>query len=176
MINLIPNTARRSVIKEYWVRVITVYLWLISLAGILIIVFASPVYVLVTSQVDVYAQSAMEAANRVADYDLSAGALVKANQMAQKINSLGTLTSLTEVSDLLESKATTEVRINSYDISRSEGKLNAVQVTGLAATRQSLADFRDSLLAEEKVDDVILPISNLAKDRDIEFSLSVIFK
>ena len=51
-----------------------------------------------------------------------------------------------------------------------------MMISGDATTRQALADFRDRLLRQPEISDVVLPISNLAKDRDIKFSISVVFK
>ena len=176
MINLIPPIVRKAVIKEYWTRVISVFLFIISLVSFGIFVFALPVYVLVSDQVDVYAQSASEASKRVAEYDLSAGALIRANQMAQKIFELREVDRFTDAVTLLESLQSTEIFITSFQFERAQGKVGPVMIIGKAATRQALADFRDQLLKQPEISDVVLPISNLAKDKDIEFSISVVFK
>ena len=85
MINLIPTTVRNAVIKEYWLRVLSVFLFIMSVVAVVITLLFLPVYVLVSTQVDVYAQSALQAAERVADFDVSAKTLTEANQLAQKI-------------------------------------------------------------------------------------------
>jgi hypothetical protein len=176
MINLIPPVVRKAVIKEYWTRVISVFLFIVSVASFGVFVFALPVYVLVSDQVDVYAQSAAEASLRVAEYDLSAGALIRANQMAQKIFELREVDKFTDAVTLLESLQSADVTINSFQFERANGEVSPVMISGDASTRQALADFRDRLLKQPEISDVVLPISNLAKDRDIEFSISVVFK
>jgi len=176
MINLIPPIVRKAVIKEYWTRVISVFLFIVSLVSLGIFVFALPVYVLVSDQVDVYAQSAAEASKRVAEYDLSAGALIRANQMAQKIFELREVDRFTDAVTLLESLQSEDVVITSFQLERAQNKVGPVMIIGEASTRQALADFRDRLLKQPEISDVVLPISNLAKDKDIEFSISVVFK
>ncbi|OGG70289.1 hypothetical protein A3I99_02690 [Candidatus Kaiserbacteria bacterium RIFCSPLOWO2_02_FULL_45_11b] len=176
MINLIPPVVRKVVIKEYWTRVISVFLFVVSLVGFGIFVFALPVYVLVSDQVDVYAQSAAEASKRVAEYDLSSGALIRANKMAQKIFELREVDKFTEAVTLLESLQSTDIKIKTFNFDRVKGEISPVMISGDATTRQALADFRDRLLRQPEISDVVLPISNLAKDRDIKFSISVVFK
>jgi hypothetical protein len=176
MINLIPPIVRKAVIKEYWARVISVFLFIVSIVSFGIFVFALPVYVLVSDQVDVYAQSAAEASKRVAEYDLSAGALIRANQMAQRIFELRQVDKFTEVVTLLESMQSTDIIIKTFTFDRVKGEIGPVMISGDATTRQALADFRDRLMRQPEVSDVVLPISNLAKDRDIQFAISVVFK
>ena len=48
-----------------------------------------------------------------------------------------------------------------------------VNITGTATDRQSLASFRDRMLAHPLISEVNLPISNLATDKDIQFSITV---
>src|SRR3990167_1463549 len=176
MINLIPPIVRNAVIKEYWTRVATVFLFIVSVVCFGIFVFALPVYVLVSDQVDVYAQSAAEASKRVAEYDLSSGALIRANLMAQKIFELREIDKFTDAVTLLESLQSSDITIKTFNIDRVKGDISPVMISGDATTRQALADFRDRLLQQPEISEVVLPISNLAKDRDIKFAISVVFK
>jgi len=177
MINLIPPVVRKAIVKEYWVRVLSVFLGIASIVALMSMVFLSPVYVLVSSQVDVYAQSANEAALRVAEYDISASALVAANSMAQKIVDLKEVDNFSAAAELLESLQGTGIVLDGFEFGREiGGDLAPVQVSGKAQTRQALADFRDALLAQPTITAVNLPIANLAKDKDIQFSLGVVFK
>ena len=49
----------------------------------------------------------------------------------------------------------------------------SVKVDGLAETTQCTLS-RDILLQNDSISDVVLPISNLAKERDIEFALAIV--
>lgn len=176
MINLIPPIVRSAIIKEYWVRVVSVGFFVVSIVGIGVSLFALPVYVRVSLQANEYAVSAVEAAARVSEYDLSASSLVRANVMAQKIFEMREDERFYEVLELLMALQGSGIRIESLDFGRKDGALTPVLISGEAATRQTLADFRNRLLAEDRIADAVLPISNLAKDRDIQFSISVVFK
>lgn len=176
MINLIPPIVRKSIITEYWVRVLSVWFFVVAVVATATVFLSLPVYVLLSSQVDVYEQSAIEAQQRVNEYDLSAGALVRANVMAQKIFELREVEKFSSIITTIEALQGNDIVIEGFDFARQDNELAPVMVTGEAATRQALADFREALLSQESVSDVVLPISNLAKDREIQFSLSVIFK
>ncbi len=176
MINLIPPVVRKSIVTEYWIRVASVWLFIVAVAATAVVFLSLPVYVLVSSQVDVYAQSAAEATERVTEYDLSAGALVRANVMAQKVFELREVEKFSTIVASIEALQGSDIVIDGFEFARQENSLAPVQVTGRAATRQALSDFRESLLSQESISDVILPISNLAKDRDIQFSVSITFK
>ncbi len=176
MINLIPGVVRTAIIKEYWVRVATVAFFMFSAVLVAIVLLSSPVYVLITTQVDAYAASANEAAMRVADFDISSSELIKANQMATQINALKTEPKFMDVVALVEGLPKDGVEVMSYAFTRTSGNISPVQITGVASTRQALASFRDNLLKQEGVSEVVLPISNLAKDKDLDFSITVTIK
>lgn len=48
-----------------------------------------------------------------------------------------------------------------------------VKLVGNAATRSNLAAFGDAVESHYRFDDAEIPISNLAKDRDINFTMTV---
>lgn len=176
MINLIPEAVRTAIIKEYWVRVITIAFFMFSSVLVAVTLLASPVYVLITTQVDAYAASANEAAMRVADFDVSSAELIKANQMAVQITSLKSEAKFMEIVNLVDELPKQGIMVDSYTFSRVGDKMAPIAITGVANTRLDLAAFRDALLKEERVADVVLPISNLAKDKDLDFSLTVTIK
>jgi hypothetical protein len=176
MINLIPEIVRTQIVKEYWVRTSSVFLLLTSVASVMVVVFALPVYVLISYQVDVYTDSATVAAARVAEYDTSTSALIEANKMAQQVTDLRSVQNFSSLIELVEAERKDGVVISGFSFNRDGVKVTPFQVNGRAATRQDLADFRAALLRQEIVEEAILPISNLAKDKDIEFSLSVKLK
>lgn len=176
MINLIPPVVRKNIITEYWIRVVSIWLFIVAIVATAVVFLSLPVYVLVSSQVDVYAQSAAEATERVTEYDLSAGALVRANVMAQKVFELREVEKFSNTISTIEALQGNDIEIDGFEFARQEGSLAPVQVTGRAATRQALSDFRETLLRQETISDVVLPISNLAKDKDIQFSVSITFK
>ncbi|MFQ5661917.1 MAG: hypothetical protein ACE5F2_01550 [Candidatus Paceibacteria bacterium] len=66
------------------------------------------------------------------------------------------------------------VRINgiSYDKSRA-GEVSKIFVTGEADAREPLLEFKKLLNKEAQFTEAFLPVSNLASDRDIKFSITI---
>ena len=176
MINLIPPQAKKGVVKEYWMRVVSVwfYTWSAGLLGGLLIMV--PAYVLINSQVSVYEVSAKTASEKVASFEDVSKGLAASSQRAGKLVTSFRQSLISERISTLRSLERPGVTISELTIGRVDEKYEPIQVTGNAKDRQALAAFRDRLLAEPDVAAVDLPISNLAKDRDIQFSLTVTLK
>jgi hypothetical protein len=176
MINLIPPAFKRSVTIEYWTRVTSVCLFILS--GIL---FAStllllPVYVRINLQIDTFEKAANEALERVSQHDLSSATLVKTGTKARLLLELRNDTKFSSIISLLQEMENSQVFIESIDFTRVDTGIGPMQLSGKALTRQSLADFRTALLARPEIDSVLLPISNLAQDKDISFSVTITMK
>lgn len=173
MINLIPPTAKKKIITEYWVRVISVWMLIFGVVLLVVSLLFLPVYVLVTSQVEVYETSAKEAVAKVAEYDLSASTLAEANVQAQMLIELRQMKPFSDLIDDFSALQGDAISIINFDFKRTGMKLSSVQLIGKAEDRKALADFRDAMMTLPEVKDVYLPIANLAKDKDINFSISV---
>lgn len=176
MINLIPSAFKRNVTIEYWTRVLSVGIFILS--GILIAstLLLLPVYVRINSQIDTFETAANEALERVSQHDLSSDTLVKTGARARLLLELRNEMKFSAIITLLQEMETSQVHIESIDLSRVDSEIGPIQLTGKALTRQSLANFRTALLARPEIDSVLLPISNLAQDKNISFSISVTMK
>lgn len=176
MINLIPPKAKKGVVREYWLRVVSVwfYTWSAALlGGVLIMV---PAYVLINSQVSVYEASAKTASEKVANFEDVSKSLTVSSLQAGKLITGFRQSLISERIATLRSLEKPGVTISEFTIGRTDEAYEPIQVTGTAENRQALAAFRDRLLALSDVASVDLPISNLAKDRDIQFTLTVSLK
>ncbi len=72
----------------------------------------------------------------------------------------------------MDDLATEEVSLTHFNF----GDKKELEINGIAATRASLSAFRVRLESHESVKAVELPLSNLVKDTDVPFSLTVTFK
>jgi hypothetical protein len=174
MINLIPQKAKRRILIEYWFRVITV--WLILWASALFIgaVIIFPAYVLVGHQVSVYEESAAEASEKVASYENVSKSLVQASQQAKVIMDESEVQIFSYYIKLIEGLQSEGIQVSKIKLNRDNGEIAPVVLVGVARDRKTLASFRDRLLEEEQIISVDLPISNLASDSDINFTITVV--
>ena len=173
MINLVPPTAKKKIAVEYWIRVITVWFSLLSFAAVVSAFIMLPTYVLVNDKVSVHRNSAAAASEENAEFDTVSKSLIQATRQAKEIVDGAAVTAISDYIVMFESLQGPGIVLEKINITRSDTALEPVLLVGRATNRQTLADFRDRLLREEQVDTVDFPISNLAKDRDIPFSITV---
>jgi len=173
MINLIPQSAKKNIIKEYWIRVFSTWLLLWAFALLCGAAILFPAYILVSSQVAVYEASAELASQKVADYETASVALVRASQQAREVVSQADVTPVSSYIELFTQLQGVEINISRLNLATQGNEMMPVNITGTATDRQSLASFRDRMLAHPLISEVNLPISNLATDKDIQFSITV---
>ena len=176
MINLIPFHEKKRVRLEYWLRVFTVWTLLFSFAILLVICVMVPAYVLISVQINSGAETSRSAQEKVVAFEAAGMALQAANKQALAIVNNGQLVPISNHIELIRRYENVNLQVSAITIARTADYFAPLQVSGQAATRQALAAFREQLLAESQVESVELPISNLAKDRDIQFNLTVVLR
>jgi len=132
-----------------------------------------PPYVLITSQVTVYQESAAEASEKVESFKSVRVGLARSNQEAGMVMGMRDDVLLSDYISLFESLQGPGVQITNVGLNKNKEGMAPATITGVATDRRNLASFRDRLLAEEEVVSVDLPISNLAQDKDIRFTVTV---
>ena len=176
MINLIPPSAKKSIVREYWLRVASVWLFILSAVGAIFAILLVPVYVLIKGQISVYAESAQVAINETKEYDLSSAELIRASKQARMILDLTDTIRLSRFITLIDEIEKSGVTIDSYILSQKDDIVTPITITGTALTRQALANFRETLLTHPDIKTAYLPISNLALDKNITFSVTITMK
>lgn len=172
MINLIPPSAKKRVTQEYWVRVITVWLLLGSAGFLILSVFLLPTYLIINQQISVMDVEVSHSSEKTSTFDVSATELVSATDKARLLLMNSSSTSFSTYKTKLDTLAGTSVKLNQFDFSRNITR-GTIKISGIADTRQSLSDFRDSLEKEGSFTSVNLPISSLIKNKDLLFSIDL---
>lgn len=174
MSNLIPPDAKRAVVIEYWIRVVTVWFVLVGLALVVTALMKTPTFVLVESQLRAFSGEYEEAVDESNQFDEAQRAITDANQLAELLKGGNDTTELSSIIAILDEIAGDAVTIQNFDLNMTDGMVTKISIDGTAATRQALAGFSENIEAHPLFSDAELPISNLAKDRDIGFSISVV--
>ncbi|MEY3783720.1 MAG: hypothetical protein RLZZ230_42 [Candidatus Parcubacteria bacterium] len=176
MINLIPTSAKRKLLLEYWSRVISVWFLLWATALIASACILLPAYVLIGGKITAYEASSVAASEKVSGYENISSELATANTQAKKIIDEAKLVKFSNLLTLFSELQGSEVHINKIQLGRAKAGVAPVIMGGMADSRQSLASFRDRLLADSTIESVDLPISNLAQDKNIAFSITVVLR
>ena len=175
MINLIPPSAQKQVTTEYWVRVASVWLFLLGTAFLIVAILNVPVYVLVQSQLGTFLQEFNLANNQSETYKSSEATIVKVNAIASLLTKTNKVTLFSEVIGELENQANSVggITITNVSLSRKEGLLAPVIVSGIATSRLLLSQYRDVLSKNPRFETATLPLSSFAKESDIPFSITL---
>lgn len=173
MINLIPPKAKKDLLVEYWARVVSVWLMLISGALLVGSILLIPVYVLIENHISINKDQSSEVLLQVEEFDQLSESINYSNKEAIFMVNESDLPVLSEVIETFKSLESNDIQIAAISVGREGTGLRSVKISGIADDRLALSGYRDSLEAEEIVKDVDLPISNLAKDKDIFFNLTL---
>lgn len=174
MINLLPPNAREQVRIEYWVRVCSVWIFLIGLAFIIISILLVPSLILVQSQLTVYDGVYQNANSQNNVYEDLEKDVRVANGVAEQLVNSGSGSLFSDLISEVEKITENTVALTSIVFSRKEEKVESIQITGDASSRSSLVQFRDELEASFLFESAALPLSNLAKDKDVPFSITIV--
>jgi len=174
MINLLPPNARKQVQIEYWVRVSSVWILLLGLAFIMISFLLVPSLILVQSQLAVYDGEYQNASSQNDVYENLEQEVRVANGIAAQLINSDTDALFSALLSEVENIAGTSVVLEAISFSRVEGKVESIQITGDAPSRATLVQFRDSLEESSLFESAALPLSNLAKDKDVPFSITIL--
>ncbi|MFT7507785.1 MAG: hypothetical protein ACI92I_000953 [Acidimicrobiales bacterium] len=174
MINLIPPHAKKQVKTEYWVRVFSVWGLLAAIACLIIVLLLIPTYVLVRAELKVYEGLYQTASIQNDSYGELEHEVGIANEIAVRLSSIKSQITVMELIEVIEDAARGNVEITNISLVRTEGKIGSISVAGEAYSRETLSGFRNTLEDHEFFNSVKLPISNLAKDKDVPFNIEII--
>ena len=174
MYKLLPPEQKEVVEREYHARRAIVIL--IALIAVIVVgmVGLFPSYLLSTSR----HEEVLERTRLAGDLS-PAAAEAEITQWLESLNlRLQTFSDLREparpslsVEAVLESREA-GVRLTSFDWKKQGGAITLL-VSGIARDRQSLLSFEESLESSGRFASVELPVSNLAKERDIDFQIKL---
>ena len=174
MTNLIPPKAKRNVRVEYFVRVFAVFLFAAAIWFFILAILFTSIQVLVQLRIQGLETGLSNASKNAASIET---AVIKINEANNKLKYL----TLEDVEDrlLIYKKDLDEVTagtidISSYSMNRDEDKeVSAIDITAVAETRQDIITFLDLVQKNDRFGEVEVPISDLAKARDIKFSVAI---
>lgn len=176
MINLIPPVAKKRVVREYRLRVISVWLILLSLALLISTALLSPTLMLIGSLAKAGELDLSEVKQDQSKNEEIADTIKSNNEIVRQFNTSQERIRFSELIYTLDDLAGNNVKLTQFSFKETEGKIDEISLIGFADTRNSLSEFKEVLDKHEYFSNIKLPISNLAKDRDITFSMQVTYK
>jgi hypothetical protein len=166
MVNLIPQHAKQTVSIEYYIRVITVWLWLLTAALVVVGVLLFPVGLLVKLQLAALDSAYIEAQSGSDAYKASEKIVMEANALAEELVRVNSKQPVWDDVSRIYNLIPPGITISSISLKK-------INLTGEAKTRNDLATTRDIFRADERFTGVALPLSNLAKGVDLPFNVTL---
>lgn len=173
MFNLLPESIKDKIKSEYSTRRVVVALFFVVAIQFSVLIFTFPSWVVsYTRESEVKQQTV-----KLNQSTLSSGANDIKQKIASintKINTLSTSLDYPKLSPYVEymlSKKTNSIKIYSFSYTSNNEKTAILTIRGTASTRESLVSFVESLKMDKKFSKVDLPVSDLAKSKDIDFSV-----
>ncbi len=173
MINLIPPKGHTALKHEYVLRVASVYAFL--LAGVLVAATALmiPTYVVTSTQLT----GAKDEGDRMAEtkqkFDTAFGEIREANTVMAQLRKESATTDISDIITEVVRVAPRGVTFTTFQATREGTKLPEIQVQGMADSRIVLASFKNALEASDRFSEAIVPISDLARDSELPFVVTV---
>lgn len=157
---------------EYWLRALSVWLFLVSGAFCAVGIFFMPALLMVSVERQTVVDAAQkENADDQVAYEIAQKKIDRANAIVRDIR--------VEKEVILPSKIVREVRrevpndVTLVGISYEKGETTKLSVRGIAKTRQSLAAFVDALKKNAHFAGATVPISDLALDANLPFVATI---
>lgn len=177
MLKLLTEEYRHKVEHEYFIRRIIVALSALILVLVIGMVGVLPSYMLSNiRQSEALSQTKVaNSAGLRGDETMLKEWLSETNKRLKTVSpSLDTDRPSNFVDEVLKQQVES-IHITNFSWTRAQlGKEKGdilLSITGLALDRQSLITFREHMNASERFSNVVLPISDLAKDKDIVFQI-----
>ncbi|HEY4511725.1 MAG TPA: hypothetical protein VJH55_02700 [Candidatus Paceibacterota bacterium] len=176
MLNLLPEDKKVILKNDYLLRFSIVAVLLACLVIVIGIVLLLPSYLLLHAT-----ELALEDELRLKQNTESSKEYEKLRGLIKNANAdLATLTptevTVRELIELVVNKKGPAISIAHITATRKTDRAVTMLVGGVAKTREDLVAFTRVLEADRAFEKVVLPVSNLAKSKDIVFTLSVYSK
>ena len=175
MFNLLPESLKTEIKKEYHLRrAVVVFAFLVFIGGTFLI-FLFPSWIISFYKEKQISQQAEQ--NNQASLLTEVG---EVNTNIKNINlELQTINASLEYKKIIPFinsvllKKTRSITLNEITYNSSDPQNSTILIEGVSSTRNSLLAFVKSLEDSQAFKKVDLPISNFAKDRNINFSISL---
>lgn len=173
MINLIPPEGHKAIKREYIYRVGATLCFLFAIVITILTVAFIPTYVLTTAQINaLQLESLRESSKDVSFVTADEEVRVTKNILTQ-LKTATTSYAMSTVINEIQHKAPSTILFKNFTADAPKGKFDKVQVQGVSPTREALARFRSSLEESDMFVKAEVPISDLAKDTDLPFVMTI---
>lgn len=171
----LPYAEDRDIKRKYRVRVLIVLLFFLSVSLIIGVGALFPAYIHASFEESLHLRdiAALKQTNN-ANVLSAIGKDLSRNTAVMSVLSVSTMPDIfsTAISDI--SSVRGNIRVNSFSVTKAASSTLSIVIDGLAPTRSALLAFKGRLSALSPGIFVNLPVSELARDTNIQFSIQIV--
>ena len=176
MINLIPPDGRRTLKREYILRVSATVAILLGCVLILLTVALVPTYVLVQAQINAYELEEGLESDEESAYKAMEQEIKQVQDVLARLKAPAPFVLPSMVIEEVTKQTPNGVTYKTFYTQENKGAVHTIQVQGNATTREVLAELKSTLEGSSMFGKVELPIADLARDADLPFAITLTLK
>lgn len=169
MINLIPPRAKKVLLTEYRLRVLSVVMLVVSAASLVALALSVPTSILLARQTQSFINNGDLTREIGEERKRITEELSKTRSLIDHLSRTVKITPYSKIISDLDSLAGSGVSIDQFAFDNR----SKLVITGVASTRTELSFFRDRLEERKDFRTIELPLSSLVKDADLPFSITI---
>lgn len=176
MLHLLTEEHRKKVVTEYRKRVV-----IVSLLGLVCVCVISAIFILPTYFLSYGKYVTVQTEMKELDSELAikeeSGSMESIKNVTLSIEALKIFEKTRNPSVILDNivrEKPSGVQIKNFVFTPGEAAAMTVDLAGRSDTRKSLVQFDQKLKDNSIFDDVIIPLGNFAKEKNIDFSMKLI--
>lgn len=177
---LLPEKETKSLRTEYRIRVLVVLLFFISTGMAIGICSLVPSYIISYSQEKdaLLKNQSIEKSPAEKQHEVFSTELTASSEILKKIKSEQNPVVFSDLIKKIVNYRNKNITINSIQLSNTKDASSTMEMIlqGKATTRDVLINFKKTLEKDTSITKVELPVSDLAKNKDIEFALRIKIK
>ena len=173
---LLPEKEMKSLKREYRTRVFIVLCFFVSCGIIIGIIYLFPAFILSYSQGKDSLEKidTIQKSRELRGIDTISEELSDNYQMIKKLKTDNGMTKVSEIVFEISKLRPSQISLTSFQINKTKETATSsisVIIQGKAAARESLITFKKNLENDKRIIKVELPVSDLAKSKNISFSV-----
>jgi hypothetical protein len=173
--NFLPNHERQGIKRDYHIRVFIVFLFFLSLAVIVGVGSLFPAYIHARMDEEIHLNdvAALKEKTDAGVFAATTQALSSSTALMSVLTgSIASGPFSTAIANIVSARG--DIEISSFSITQADPSKLSLVIGGIAPTRDALLAFKSRLDAIVPGGTVTLPVSELANDTNIQFSIQIV--
>lgn len=174
MINLIPPQGHQALNKEYVLRVASVCACMLSVVFFASAALLVPTYVYISTQVRAVEHQNIESSAVSEEFKAAEASVKFANIIITQLAKGKETPVISLLIEEVKRIAPANITFKTIEMSITKDDVNDLRIQGVAPSRATLLALKQAIEESPLFESAVLPISDLARDADLPFSITVI--